>query len=94
MEEFNELNFPETKQYFANLTELVFTTEERKDEIFTLLSQTCHNIQKMIIRVKYHNFIGCGAVINRKKNSTLEEAKQFYFILLKIFSKFTRIEIY
>ncbi|RIA79850.1 hypothetical protein C1645_839785 [Glomus cerebriforme] len=44
MDEFTELNFPETKQCFANLTELVFTARERKDEIFSLLSQTCHNI--------------------------------------------------
>ncbi|RIA96771.1 hypothetical protein C1645_871861 [Glomus cerebriforme] len=44
MDKFNELNFPETKQCFANLTELVFTADERKDEIFSFLSQTCHII--------------------------------------------------
>ncbi|RIA94882.1 hypothetical protein C1645_817358 [Glomus cerebriforme] len=38
MDEFTELNFPETKQCFANLTELVFTAIEKKDEIFSLLS--------------------------------------------------------
>ncbi|RIA82944.1 hypothetical protein C1645_834558 [Glomus cerebriforme] len=74
--EFNELNFPKINQCFTNLTELVFTTDERKNEIFSLLSQTCHNIQKMIIRVKYQVFVGCGIAIDRSKNNTLEEAKQ------------------
>ncbi|RIA81553.1 hypothetical protein C1645_836822 [Glomus cerebriforme] len=74
--EFNELNFPEIKQSFANLTELVFTTDERKDEIFSLLSQTCNNIQKMIMRVKYQVFVGNEIAIDRSKNNTLEEAKQ------------------
>ncbi|RIA84632.1 hypothetical protein C1645_831961 [Glomus cerebriforme] len=76
MNEFNELNFPETKQCFVNLTELVLTTDERKNEIFSLLSRTCHNIQKMSVRVNFHFFSGCGFAIRRENDVALEEAKQ------------------
>ncbi|RIA88980.1 hypothetical protein C1645_851750 [Glomus cerebriforme] len=76
MKEFNELNFPEVKQCFTNLTELVFTIKEEKDEIFSLLSRTCHNIQKMIIRVKFGFVWGCEIARSRVYNATLEEAKQ------------------
>jgi hypothetical protein len=48
-----ESKIPEITQFFANLTELVLTIRERKYGIFSSLSQICHNIQKLIIRIDY-----------------------------------------
>ncbi|RIA84460.1 hypothetical protein C1645_832240 [Glomus cerebriforme] len=73
LNQLNEFNFPEIKQSFTNLTELVFTARGDKSTIFSLLSQICHNIQKMIITIEYDCSIICTPLI--EKDETLEESK-------------------
>ncbi|RIA92172.1 hypothetical protein C1645_736569 [Glomus cerebriforme] len=76
------INESETKQFFANLTELVFTAEERKTKILSSLSRVCHNIQKLIIKVKFTVFIdNYGTALVRETNNTLEEAKQLVSLI-------------
>ncbi|RIA99457.1 hypothetical protein C1645_870005 [Glomus cerebriforme] len=53
LDQLNEFNFPEIRQSFTNLTELVFSVGGDKSTIFSSLSQICHNIQKMIIILPY-----------------------------------------
>jgi hypothetical protein len=54
---------PETVQFFANLTELIFTIRENKFEIFYPLTRICHNIQKLVIRFGYPIHTACGITI-------------------------------
>ncbi|CAB4428501.1 unnamed protein product [Rhizophagus irregularis] len=48
-----ESTIPEVTRFFANLTELVITVRGMKYELSSPLSQICHNIQKLIIRIDY-----------------------------------------
>ncbi|GBB97507.1 hypothetical protein RclHR1_00030064 [Rhizophagus clarus] len=76
------INNSETIQFFSNLTELVFTTEERKTRIFSSLSQICHNIQKLIVKVKFNVITNnYGTALTRETNNTLEEAKQLISLI-------------
>jgi hypothetical protein len=43
----------ETSQFFINLTELILIANEDKRQIFFALSQVCHNIQKLVIKIVY-----------------------------------------
>jgi hypothetical protein len=68
-----ESKVPETIQFFANLTELVFTVRKRKYEILSSLTLICHNIQKLIISIGYPINAYCGnavmAAISGETNS-------------------------
>jgi len=76
------INESETRHFFANLTELVFTTEERKTRIFSSLSRICHNIQKLIVKVKFTVLTSnYGTAFTRETNNTLEEAKQLVSLI-------------
>ncbi|EXX76548.1 hypothetical protein RirG_032170 [Rhizophagus irregularis DAOM 197198w] len=55
-----ETKFPDTIQFFINLTELVLIIKESKYKIFSSLSQICHNIQKLIVKINFPTYVSCG----------------------------------
>jgi hypothetical protein len=76
------INNSENRKFFSNLTELVLTTEERKTRIFYSLSRICHNIQKLIVKVKFNSITNYyGTALMRETNNTLEEANQLISLI-------------
>ncbi|CAB4428488.1 unnamed protein product [Rhizophagus irregularis] len=62
--------------FFVNfITELIFTSKEVKNQIFSILSQICHNLQKLIIGSIYE-ISSLTSLINSQHN--LVHFESFY----------------